>query len=80
MQRGIVLLAVAAAFQPAPPRRGTPPLQAARLEEAVRRKLDEARRLDARHAGPDSDARNLAYVVLGLAALYSTGCFWNDTM
>ena len=30
--------------------------------------------------GPDSDARNVAYVVLGLAALYSTGCFWNDTM
>ena len=30
--------------------------------------------------GPDSAARNLAYVVLGLAALYATGCFWNDTM
>ena len=30
--------------------------------------------------GPDSDARNVVYVVLGLAALYSTGCFWNDTM
>ena len=30
--------------------------------------------------GPDSAARNVAYVVLGLAALYATGCFWNDTM
>ena len=30
--------------------------------------------------GPDSDARNVVYVVLGLAALYATGCFWNDTM
>ena len=63
MQRGIVLLAAAAAFQPAPPRRGTPPPRAARLEEAVRRKLQEAQRLDARHAGPDSDARlRLGYV------------------
>ena len=30
--------------------------------------------------GPDSAARNVVYVVLGLAALYATGCFWNDTM
>ena len=63
MQRGIVLLAAAAAFQPAPPRRRTPAPQAARLEEAVRRKLQEAQRLDARHAGPASDARlRLGYV------------------
>ena len=48
MQRGIVLLAAAAAFQPAPPRRRRPPPQAANLEEAVRRKLQEAQRLDAR--------------------------------
>ena len=61
--RVVALLAVAAAFQPAPPRRRTPPLQAANLEEAVRRKLQEARRLDARHAGPASDARlRLGYV------------------
>ena len=57
--RVVALLAVAAAFRPAPPRRGTPPLQAASLEEAVRRKLQEAQRLDARHAGP-VDARSLA--------------------
>ena len=58
-----MLLAAAAAFRPAPPRRRTPPLQAANLEEAVRRKLQEAQRLDARHAGPDSDARlRLGYV------------------
>ena len=37
--------------------------KAARLEEAVRRKLQEAQRLDARHAGPASDARlRLGYV------------------
>ena len=61
--RVVALLAAAAAFQPAPPRRRTPPLQAASLEEAVRRKLQEAQRLDARHAGPASDARlRLGYV------------------
>ena len=61
--RVVALLAAAAAFRPAPPRRRTPPLQAARLEEAVRRKLQEAQRLDARHAGPASDARlRLGYV------------------
>ena len=61
--RVVALLAAAAAFQPAPPRRRRPPPQAANLEEAVRRKLQEAQRLDARHAGPDSDARlRLGYV------------------
>ena len=28
---------------------------------------------------PDSNARNVAYLAAGLAALYASGCFWADT-
>jgi hypothetical protein len=30
--------------------------------------------------GPNSNGRNVFYVVVGLGALYATGCLWNDTM
>lgn len=63
MRGALALVVVAAAFRPAPPRRRTSHRHAANLEEAVRRKLDEARALDRQHAGLDSDARlRLGYV------------------